>query len=322
MKITRRPITCGAYDHIQKGATPKTATQMLEHMVGEAAHELRISTSYGRISVANNVNEKYHTNFTLYQGHWSSQDKVAALKRLGAKYIRPRPDGSVEFYYDTNKLEAERSALVEKSESDYTSARAAYTEELQTEDIEVYKPTKAILDKLQAYRMKGSKVNVKAIKDMKKLLTYLYGAVMMGWDDLRYDCEDMIPHDMKKLKDAILVRAEQDAAYQDSRDKHTYNTAQKFATVTKFLYENNIGYKFASRTPTYSECEMDRRNGCCWTLGYTLVLDDGTEINFCDHSNEGGGSYGYSVEGGPMISKKAAESDIISLINSRYNFAQ
>lgn len=320
MKIRRTPVVAGAYDHIKKGATPKTVIEMLEHMIHEAATALRISTSYGRISVANRVNDKYHTNYSLYQGYWDTGKKIAILKNLGAKYIRPRPDGSVEFYYDPDKLAEQRVALVEKSESDYKSARSAYAEELQTEDIEQYKPTKAILDKLQAYRLKGSKVNVRAIKDIKKLLTYLYGAVMMGWDDLRYDCEEAIPEDMKRLKDAILVRAEQDAAYQDNRDKRTYNTAQKFSTVTKFLYEHNIGYKFESRTPTYSECALDRRNGACWTLGYTLVLDDGTSIKFCDHSNEGGGSYGYSLEGGPMISKKEVEQHIINRINLLYTF--
>jgi hypothetical protein len=61
---------------------------------------------------------------------------------------------------------------------------------------------------------------------------------------------------------------------------------------------------------------MDRRNGRCWTLAYTLTVEGTLKIDFANHTNEGGGTYGYSIGGygWNVLSKKELENRIIKKI--------
>lgn len=241
-----------------------------------------------------------------------------SIKSAGGKYI-VSSYGNIHFYIDETPFITARDTEQAEIDNDFNLRKSEYEDKLNAEDIEKYKPTDKILAKLQDYRSRGSKVNVKAIKDINKLLTYFYGACLMNWKDLYYSCIDVIPDEYRDIQNAISFRCEANSDLIDTRDTYTQNIAAQFSRVTSFLYDNNIGYKFIKRTPTSAELDFDRRNGCCWTLAYTLELDNGTKVDFANHTNEGGGTYGYSINGGPRIGKKEVEDLIIKNIERNLN---
>ena len=61
------------------------------------------------------------------------------------------------------------------------------SDDFKSIDISKYEPSDAILDKLEKYRNRGSKINFKSIKSADKILTYYYATLLMGWDDMSYD---------------------------------------------------------------------------------------------------------------------------------------
>ena len=138
--------------------------------------------SYLGIGYYSNDNLKQQSwgpcNFVLTFSPYRRTDKdvvesyKARLKELGAKYITYRY-GDLWFYLDTTKIEDKLRQQQEANDAEYYSALDAF-------DVSQYAPDDAVLKKLADYRARASKVNVKAIKSVDKLLTYYYGAKILG----------------------------------------------------------------------------------------------------------------------------------------------
>ena len=183
-------------------------------------------------------------------------------------------------------------------------------------DISKYKPTQKILDKLEGYRQKGSKVNVKAITNPDKLFTYYYASKLMGWGNLENDIWDNASYEDRQVLKEIDNQVSADASLKDSRSKDEVSLQNFSKVVAAYLKEKGLSYTFVMRSPHYNELEMDRRNGRCWTIAYTLTINGTLKIDFADHTNEGGGTYGYSIDhyGWNVIGKKELEAQIIRKI--------
>lgn len=190
-------------------------------------------------------------------------------------------------------------------------------------DIHKYKPTQKILDKLEGYRSKGSKVNVKAITNRDKLFTYFYAAKLMGWNDLASDISSSVSI-LDKEADEIFkeIRAvvQADASLSDTRTPDQKKLWAMFRNIAQFLNDNKLSYIFVSRPPFRQELDGDMRNGRCYTIAYTLEVEGSLKLYIADHTNEGGGTYGYSTGGYYMpTSKKDCEDRIIRRITHWMN---
>lgn len=237
------------------------------------------------------------------------------IKSIGGKYISSSY-GRIHFYLDKTPYIKSMEEEQKQFDDDYERRKNEYEDYLKTIDVSKYKPSQAVIDKLMNYRSSGSKVNVKAIRSIDKLLTYLYAACLMGWSDLLGQCFDAVPNDYQEVAEAIDLQCDTDNKLVDDRDKDTKSISNKFSKVTSFLHSNKIKYKYSYRDPGSSELSIDRRNGLCYTIGYLLTLEDmGKEVKFADHTHEGGGtSFGYTVSGIFVKGKREAEDKIIEII--------
>lgn len=185
-------------------------------------------------------------------------------------------------------------------------------------DIGKYKPTQKILDKLAGYRAKGSTVNVKAITNRDKLFTYFYAAKLMGWDALAGDISSsvsILDKEADEIFKEIRSAVQADTSLGDTRTPDQKKLWARFKNIAQFLADNNLSYTFASRTPFRQELDGDMRNGRCYTIAYTLEVEGSLKLYIADHTNEGGGTYGYSTEGYYMpTSKKECEDRTIRRI--------
>ena len=103
------------------------------------------------------------------------------LRSWGAKYIGRR----YNYVYGRLDLEEYENRAKEIKKQADAKRNAA----IDAIDISMYKPSQGIMNKLRDYRSRGSKVNVNAIKDPVKYLTYYYGACLMDWKDLKFTIE-------------------------------------------------------------------------------------------------------------------------------------
>ena len=174
-------------------------------------------------------------------------------------------------------------------------------------DINQYKPTNAIMQKLMNYRDKGSRVNVKAIKDKNKLFTYYYGAKLMGWSDLSSDIYNVASFSDQDTLKAISREVGPDEQYadtrsaddvelglSDSKELFTFDQRRRSGApscwlpkkLLQYFVDNNIPVHFGKRT---SGGEWDR-NGAQWSEVEHLTLFPGTEDEFdyeiVVHTNE------------------------------------
>ena len=192
-----------------------------------------------------------------------------------------------------------------------------------TNALHKYKPTQKILDKLENYRSKGSKVNVKAITNRDKLFTYFYAAKLMGWNDLASDISSSVSifdKEADEIFKEIGATVKADASLGDTRTPDQKKLWVKFKNIAQFLADNNLSYTFASRTPFRQELDGDMRNGRCYTIAYTLEVEGSLKLYIADHTNEGGGTYGYSIGGFyTPTSKKECEDRIIGQITHWLN---
>ena len=199
-----------------------------------------------------------------------------------------------------------------------------YTEaELNEVDLTPYVPTKKILDKLTGYFNKGSKVNLGAIKDGKKLLTYYYAFIQMGWDDMRYEVpcmawqwrhwKDASGADIDKVEEAIKLRVKLDPSLAVNRDKVEEKLLNYSKRLWKAAKDSGLAFDFKTVPTTYDECWKDRKNGCAWTIAYLLTVGD-KSVRFSEVTNEGvdSPSFGWQTypNGYDLMSKGRCE-DII-----------
>ena len=155
-------------------------------------------------------------------------------------------------------------------------------------DISKYKPSQKILDKLEGYRQKGSKVNVNAITNPDKLFTYYYASKLMGWGELEYDIHRATDYADRPILDEIDKVATADTSLEDKRTDDEIKLQDFSKVVAAYLKDKKLSYTFGTRRPTYNELDKDRHNGRCWTVAYTLLVEGTLKIDFADHTNEGG----------------------------------
>ena len=207
-------------------------------------------------------------------------------------------------------------------------------DKLSAINIDQYKPSNAIIQKIMDYRSRGSKVNVSAIKDLKKLLTYYYTAKLIGWGELANDCEyeymrSKFPgkyFEKEDLINAINTRVQVDSQYADTRtdfekkydlpdSKGLFTFEERSCWVPKkvlmYFIENNIPVHFGRRT---SGAGYDR-NGRQWSEveHLTMFPDSDSPINYTlvVHTDEGGGATTYTSTGaGERVSAKKVVDDI------------
>lgn len=248
----------------------------------------------------NNSNSK--CNFKLTQRYHSftkDSDIIADLKKIGAKYITLRY-GGIEFFYNLAPLQEESKRLQSQYDDEYNA-------ELESFDIEQYKPSSADLKKLMNYRDNGSRVNVKAIKSDEKLLTYFYASCLMNWSELKSATRSALGYHYDDLCNAIQRRVAADESYSDTRtaDERYLNIPNSNGLFTfvskspsgaascwlpvdllKLFIENNIAVDFGKRT---SSGRYDR-NGAEWSEIEHLHLTDSNNqpynIDVVVHTNE------------------------------------
>lgn len=252
-------------------------------------------------------------NFSISSRYGSldkSSDIVDDLKALGAKYITPRY-GKIYFFFDTSEFEDEYNKAKQAAAEDYANQLSAF-------DISQYKPDSKTLDKLMAYRSKGSNVNVKAIKDVNKLLTYYYAAKLLGWNELANSISQIASFDYSDELQSIAKQVSPDPAYADERqpedielgikdskglftfDQRTSSGRRVSCWLPKKLLEhlidNNIPVHFGKRT---SGSHFDR-NGRQWTEIEHLTFFPGTDkqrnFQIAVHTDEGGGTTTYTAQ--------------------------
>lgn len=169
-----------------------------------------ISKWYGDTSIYKVSEGKW--NFRVvkrYDRADKDQELITNLKKAGAKYITPR-HGDLYFYIDMTQFQNRYRELQDEYDRQYH-------DELDAIDIDQYRPDVATLTKLSNYRAKGSKVNVNAIKDNNKVLTYFYGAQLLGWSELAHQCRSRLSWSYHEVLDAITRRVQADEAYSDNR---------------------------------------------------------------------------------------------------------
>jgi len=254
------------------------------------------------------------STYSDYRGKWNyyiwdryngiskeeADDFIKKIRAAGGKYAIYRR-GEVYFYIDMSKFQAEYAA--EQAELDNQ-----YSVTLNAMDINQYKPTEAIIKKLRDYRDRGSRVNVKAIKDVNKLLTYYYGANLIGWGELMDACSQALGYQYDDLKAAINRRVAVNDEYKDSRNELSQKldipNTDLFVmegkdcwlpkSILKFFIDNDIPVHFGKRT---SGSQFDR-NGRQWSEIEHLTLypdsDNPIDYDIVVHTDEGGGATTYT----------------------------
>jgi hypothetical protein len=100
----------------------------------------------------------------------------------------------------------------------------------------------------------------------------------------------------------------------------TKAVSMTYTKIVSFLYNNGIDFSISERTPTKKELIPDLKNSRCWTIAYTLTLDNNYSIDFCNHTSDGpnDSSFGFEVEGKSFQDKSSAEDYIIDLVTASH----
>lgn len=173
--------------------------------------------------------------------------RIPTLKNLGIRNVKQKKrDHRVEFMMTPEEIANIRAQMA----AHHTEVENAYNAELDAADIDRYRPTDAIINKLETRRQSGHPENVKAIKTIDKLFTYYYAAKIMGWEELmdairwtdliRYEGRD----EAEQILDAIDRRVEADQAHQETRSEDEVFLQQTFPRVYNYLRQNNSRYTF------------------------------------------------------------------------------
>ena len=301
--------------------------------------ELGISDWHGNAKLYSSSDSKWDYCISSNYGSLSQDDIekfTSRLKKIGAKYISKRY-GRIYFCYNMSKLQSEYQTELQQAKDDYTA-------ELNAIDIDQYKPDNATINKLIAYRDKGSMVNVKAIKDVNKVIKYYYAACIIDWGELRGACKDKlcglgngISYDDKlryeDLLAAISRRVEQNPDYKDKRSEMDQRNGNKNSgdlftfedkncwlpkSILNYFVDNNIPVHFGKRT---SGSYYDR-NGRQWSEVEHLILypdsDNPIKYDIVVHTDEGGGPSTYTGNGtDERVSAKKVIEDIDYRVQAR-----
>ena len=314
----------------------KTPIQMLNYLLGFSDYDSLLKPSYH-----DKCNFRIQRPISRLTPEFTTKYR-AKLKAIGAKYISPNVRrGCIDFYIDEAKLKAQYDAAIDEVRRKKAEADARLMEKLNAIDIDKYKPDSATLQKLMDYRDRGSKVNVKAIKSDDKLLTYYYGAQMIGWGELSGDIYDVLYRrgwanweaTYKNILQAIDRRVSNEEQYKDKRSEMDQRNGNKNSgdlftfedrncwlpkSILNYFVDNNIPVHFGKRT---SGSYYDR-NGRQWSEVEHLILypdsDNPIKYDIVVHTDEGGGPSTYTGNGtDERVSAKKVLEDIDYRIQAR-----
>lgn len=265
-------------------------------------------------------------NFALYDSMYkipadkANQYRALLKSKLGAKYITPwLTGGKIFFYANPDDIQRRYDEMQEQKRLAKEAKEAALMERLNTYDIDKYKPDAATIKKIMDYRARGSRVNVKAIKDIDKAIKYYYTACLIDWDELAGDIWDKLCglgngfswSEQKANKDLLLAinkRVASDEQYADTRTDYEQkydlpNTNGLFTfeeknswvpkSILMFFVNNNVPVHFGKRT---SGSSWDR-NGRQWSeVEHLTLFPDNNPIHYdlVVHTDEGGGATTYT----------------------------
>ena len=256
-------------------------------------------------------------NYSVAQWLKKASDCVEYLKKhFPVKYVSSAY-GRIYFYIDDTAI---KLAIMREREE----AEAKRIAELNAIDLRPYTPTKKVLEKLTSYFNKGSKVNVGAITDPIKMLTYLYGACLLGWNDLWYAIRNTYTFgysykvngtEFGKIQEAIDFRVKVDPTVQVERSKAEDHLLSFSKKVWKAVKDSGLEFDYKSVPTTYDECWKDRKNGCAWTIAKLLTVGD-KSVRFSIVTNEGVDSPDYGYQFSPcegwLLNKGQLEDGILS----------
>lgn len=256
-------------------------------------------------------------NYYVDQWMKKAGDCVEYLKKnYPVKYVQSSY-GRILFWIDDTKI-------IAKVDQEIADAEAKRVAELMAIDLKSYIPNQKVLDKLRGYFDKGSKVNLAAIKDGKKLLTYYYAFVLMNWGDMRYEIpcmwqwshwKDENGAEFGKILDAIDERVVLDPALTVGRDRAEQRLLEYSKRLWKAAKDSGLPFDFKVVPTTYDECWKDRKNGCAWTVAYLLTVGD-KSVRFSEVTNEGvdSPSFGWQTypNGWDLMSKTQCENIVLS----------
>lgn len=178
-------------------------------------------------------------------------------------------------------------------------------ERLDSSKSPIQSDMKRDIQKMIEYRQKGSNPEAlaRSVKDMDKAKNRLAIAKAMGWSE----AEDAFFERLLELgasNEEIMTIPEVDLSeVSDSVNKASSvgATGKRSlpAPLDRYLRSLGLSYSMESMSPTRQAYYKDLGNGRRYTLMYKITASNGAVFYFVDHSNEGGGSYGYSLADDP-----------------------
>jgi DNA polymerase III delta prime subunit len=193
------------------------------------------------------------------------------------------------------------------------------------------------IQKMKDYMAKGSNPNQLAasIKDLEKLKNRWAIAKAIGWKDAEIAFKEHAWNRIDDYKDYDVFEAEMKEIAASLGDKElprlNYNSEGRNAGklfwlsgLAGLLANNGISFETKDRRPESREMEKDRSNGCAWTVAKTFIFEkDGEklEIRSADTTNEGGGTYGYSIDGhgDNLMSKQAVTAKVKERLKDKFD---
>lgn len=260
---------------------------------------------------------------------WSKDDKDlvrAKLSEIKVKNIRLGRGSNYTYAWvdpkNISQVIGNIDGIIAKEEADKKAEEDAKKEaerqRLSVVEIDKYKPNDQVLNKIKEYYKRGSRVNVKAIRDDNKLFTYYYAAHMIGFYDLCDSIRDVVNHKFgwsspeHNILDAINNRVET-----QDMDVGNKGFISNFNPIVKYCVDNGIEWSAESRRPTSIEMEKDAHNGRIWTLAYTLKAN-GKELRVAVHTDEGdSGPHGYCLNGIEYNSQKDFTNAVIGQLTEK-----
>ena len=169
-------------------------------------------------------------------------------------------------------------------------------------DISIYKPSMTASAKILHYYMNNSNVNIKAIKNPVKLLSYYWAAREIGWGDLVDRIRDLF-YPLDHEYEIIEEINKQIPFHHHAVDRGCEGFINNFQQLVKKLNDEGIKWTATKRTPDRYEMERDRRDGRCWTLAYTLEATNShgiqRQFKLARHTSEAcdGRDFGFALDG-------------------------
>ena len=159
------------------------------------------------------------------------------------------------------------------------------------------------ITKMKEYFSKGSNPEALArtVKDMNKAVNRYAIAKSIGWNDAAWEFERRAKQ-LGATEDDFAMAEKKCGIYGVSSDDFkSYGPIAGSKTlpdmIDKWFRKNKLTYnaRYAESRDKWTYYH-DSINGCCYTIVYEVeVPEKDTTFWFANHTNEGGGTYGYAV---------------------------